>query len=152
MGLPPSAQAGYPKLAGAFCHGVVGNPNVASPTPNPGRTWPGAGWSVGKMWAIRTWHVPRRILVVLVQVQAGRRENVGNSNVACPMPNPGRTWPGAGWAVGEMWANHYLCGKRVKNEQLARAISRVCAKSTIGDVCPSRHHRVCRASVENHLR
>jgi hypothetical protein len=101
---------------------------VAFPTPNPGRTWPGAGWSVGKMLTIRTWHLPRRILVVLGQVQAGqsgkfvqfergishaqswsylarcrlvRRENVGNSNVACPTPNPGRTWPGAGWASGK---------------------------------------------------
>jgi len=80
------------------------NSNVASPMPNPGRTWPGAGWSVGKMWAIRTWHVPSRILVVLGQVQAGRRENVGNSIVAFPTPNPGRTWPGAGWAVGKTWA------------------------------------------------
>jgi hypothetical protein len=113
----------------------LGNSNVASPTPNPGLTWPGAGWSV--------------------------RKNVVNSDVGSPTSSPGRTWPGAGWPSGkceqfergishaQSWSclasclllpsfvaraalpNHYLCGKRVKNEQLARAISRVCAKSTI---------------------
>src|SRR5206468_4816102 len=54
----------------------VGNSNMASPMPNPGRTCPGAGWSVGKMWAIRTWHRLCRILVILGQVRLGSRENV----------------------------------------------------------------------------
>jgi hypothetical protein len=37
----------------------------------------------------------------LARFRLGCRENVGNSNVASPTPNPGRTWPGAGWAVGK---------------------------------------------------
>jgi hypothetical protein len=145
MGLPPSAQAGYPKLAGAFCHAKswsysarcrlgsretwairtwhsharswsylarfrlgrrenVGNSNVASPTPNPGRTWPGAGWAVGKCGQFDRGIPHAQSWSCLARCRLVRRENVGYSNVASPTPNPGRTWPGAGWSVGKMWA------------------------------------------------
>ena len=57
MGLPPSAPATCPRHAGAFFHGVVGNSTESSSMPNPGRTWPGAGWSFGKMCA-SSWTYP----------------------------------------------------------------------------------------------
>jgi hypothetical protein len=120
-------QAGPSGKCGQFEHGIshaqswsylsrcrlvrrenVGNSNVASPMPNPGHTWPGEAGQSGKCGQFERGISHAKSWSYLTRCRLGRWENVGNSNMACNTPNPGRTWSGAGWSVGK--CGQFKCG------------------------------------------